>query len=386
MARPEKLTYANVSKRKTISPVVTVCQPHPLFCNVIDPQQMIAFDLLTGFLGSGKTTLLNAFLQREAGADTAVVVNEFGAIGLDQLVYREVSDQVYLLDSGCLCCTVTHSLRETLLEIKSLTARLGRPPLRRVVVETTGLADPLPVLHALLGDKALMQHYCLGQVIATVDAVQGSEQLDRHIESQRQVAVAEHLVITKTDLAEPEQLLALRRKLQSLNARAQVSESCRGQSTGDLFTQDPGDRRLQLLPPTGGYVALSQPGSPSVVKHASGVGSWSTFTDLQPTWAGISAWWNLLVHHFGPQLLRCKGLLRVQEREDKHAVVLIQGVGKVFHSPTLMSAWPDQDPRGRLVCIGLDLEPDWLQASLQALRITEPSSRPRNLAELTQCF
>ena len=123
---------------------------------------MIVFDLLTGFLGSGKTTLLNAFLRLEAGQDTAVIVNEFGAIGLDQLQYQELSEDVYLLDNGCLCCTVTHSLRETLLEIKDLTHRMGRPALRRVVIETTGLADPLPVMPALLGDKSLMQHYRLG--------------------------------------------------------------------------------------------------------------------------------------------------------------------------------------------------------------------------------
>ena len=128
---------------------------------------------------------------------------------------------------------------------------------------------------------------------------------------------------------------------------------------------------------------VGQAGASQVFAHASSISSWSTFLEVQPTWAGISAWWHLLVHRFGRQLLRCKGLLQVQ---DKQPFVLIQGVGQVFHSPTVLSAWPDSDPRGRLVCIGAELDPAWLQASLRALLITEPSSRPRTLQELDQCF
>jgi G3E family GTPase len=345
---------------------------------------MIVFDLLTGFLGSGKTTLLNAFLKTGAGADTAVIVNEFGAIGLDQLLYKELSEDVYLLDSGCLCCTVTHSLRETLLEIKNISNRLGRPPLQRVVIETTGLADPLPVLHALLGDKTLMPHFRLGQVITTVDAVQGAAQLAQHMESRRQASVAEHLVITKTDMATPAQLQAIKQQLRQINPRAQVTESVDGQAAASVFSTAVGDRSLQLLPTATPFIQ-SIAGPRSVLSHSSGsdIGSWSTFTDIRPTWVGIAAWWNLLVLQFGNQLLRCKGLLSVN---DARPFVLIQGVGKVFHSPTFLPTWPDADPRGRIVCIGANLDPVWLQASLRALTITEASARPRNLTELNDCF
>lgn len=344
---------------------------------------MIAFDLLTGFLGSGKTTLLNAFLRTEAGADTAVIVNEFGAIGLDQLLYKEISEDVYLLDSGCLCCTVTHSLRETLLEIKGLAQRLGRPALRRVVVETTGLADPLPVLHALLGDRILMQHYRLGQIITTVDAMQGSEQLAQHPESQRQAGVAEQLVITKADQAEPAQLLVLKHQLLQINPRAKLTMSNHGLAAAAVFTAHFSDRQLQLLPSESQPIFSALSGTPGVFGHVSTISSWSTFVDVQPCWAGIAAWWNLLTHQYGPHLLRCKGLLQINEPPS---FVLIQGVGKVFHTPTTLNAWPDADSRGRLVCIGTNLNPVWLQASLKALLITEPSSRPRNLAELNDCF
>ena len=337
---------------------------------------MIVFDLLTGFLGSGKTTLLNAFLQLEAGQDTAIIVNEFGAIGLDQLQYKELSEDVYLLDNGCLCCTVTHSLRETLLEIKDLTHRLGRPALRRVVIETTGLADPLPVMHALLGDRTLMQHFRLGQVITTVDAVQGLHQLKAHLESRKQASVAEHLVITKIDMVQPQALLELRQQLQGINPYAQITESVSGQAAASIFTSDLNSNTFKLLPQ-----ALTD--KPEVPLHSADIGSWSVFTDIQPTWVGIAAWWHLLTLKFGNQLLRCKGLLAVQ---DAKPFVLIQGVGKVFHSPTFLQTWPDADSRGRIVCIGQNLDAEWLQSSLKALTLTEASCRPRNLEELNECF
>jgi len=335
---------------------------------------MIVFDLLTGFLGSGKTTLLNAFLRLEAGQDTAVIVNEFGAIGLDQLQYQELSQDVYLLDNGCLCCTVTHSLRETLLEIKDLTQRMGRPSLQRVVIETTGLADPLPVMHALLGDKSLMQHFRLGQVIATIDAAQGLDQLNTHVESRKQASVAEHLVLTKTDMAQPLLLLELRTQLHKLNPYAQITESVSGSAAGAIFTTDLQSQAFKLLP---------QGLNESANSHSGDIGSWSVFTDIQPTWVGIAAWWHLLTLKFGNQLLRCKALLAVN---DAKPFVLIQGVGKVFHSPTFLKAWPDQDSRGRIVCIGQGLDPVWLQASLKALTLTEASLKPRNLEELNECF
>lgn len=338
---------------------------------------MIVFDLLTGFLGSGKTTLLNAFLRLQAGADTAVIVNEFGAIGLDQLLYQEFSEDVYLLENGCLCCTVTHSLRETLLEIKNVTERLGRPPLSRVVIETTGLADPLPVLHSLLGDKLLMQHFRLGQVITTVDAVQGAYQLTHHFESRRQVSVAEHLVITKKDMVDTSHLLVLREKLREINPTALITESIDGQAALSVFSTAMGKHDLQLLP------QATHAAHAETHNHKSDIGAWSVFVDISPTWVGISAWWNLVVQKFGNKLLRCKGLLSVT---DGRPYVLIQGVGKVFHSPTYLQDWPDTDPRGRIVCIGEGLDPDWLQASLRALTLTEASLRPRNLVELNECF
>ena len=352
---------------------------------------MIICDLLTGFLGSGKTTLLNSFLRTPAGADTAVIVNEFGAIGLDQLLYKEVSTDVYLLESGCLCCTVVHSLRETLLAIRDLTARMGRPQLRGMVIETTGLADPSPILHSLLGDRALAD-FKLGQVITTVDAVQGEAQLKKYAESFRQVSMADHIVITKTDLVDDPTLRALRLKMIEINAFAQVTESVAGSSAVEVFDYNSPSRGQQLLRrprddcvwrESGNSDSATFVNSAATFAHNNEIGSWSSFVDVRPVWAGVSAWWNLLVHQYRGRLLRCKGLLNMNEM---HPFVLIQGVGEVFHSPTILSQWPDADVRGRIVCIGLRLDPGWLQNSLQALSITEPSSQPLTLDELRDCL
>lgn len=339
---------------------------------------MITCDVLTGFLGSGKTTLLNAFLRTPEGAGTAVIVNEFGAIGLDQFLFKEVAENVFLLDSGCLCCTVTNSLAETLLEIKALSEKLEMSALRRVVIETTGLADPLPILHALLGDRMLKKYFSLGRVIVTVDALQGARQLREHRESLRQVAVAEHLVMTKTDQASAEDVSALRLMLMELNRNAEITESVAGQAAASIFAKHPTTAYVSRRLARGHFTQES-----SSPVHDSSVVSWSTYVDAEPTWVGISAWWNLLVHEYGDRLLRCKGLLRMGSAPP---FVFFQGVGKVFHSPQLLPTWPDTDPRSRLVCIGSGLDARWLDSSLRALQITEPSCRPLHLHDLDHCF
>ncbi len=337
---------------------------------------MIICDVLTGFLGSGKTTLLNALLRDERYASTAVIVNEFGEIGIDQLLYKEVAENVYLLDSGCLCCTLTNSLRETLLSIKQLAEQMNPPGLKRVVVETTGLADPLPILHVLLGDRVLTSDFRLGQVVVTVDAAQGLTQLAAYPEALRQVSVADHLVMTKTDLAEEEQVTALGEALQKLNPRAPLTRSVQGEEASSIFANDDATQESKRsyfapLPKRGGTT------------HDSAVSSWSSYIEARPTWSGVSAWWNLLIHRFGDGLLRCKGLLHM---DDARPYVLIQGVGKVFHTPQYLDHWPDNDPRSRIVCIGLRLDENWLRQSLDAFRIKDVSSLPQTLDELKYCF
>jgi G3E family GTPase len=177
-------------------------------------------------------------------------------------------------------------------------------------------------------------------------------------------------------MVQPQALLELRQQLQGINPYAQITESVSGQAAASIFTSDLSSNTFKLLPQ-----ALTD--KPEVPLHSADIGSWSVFTDIQPTWVGIAAWWHLLTLKFGNQLLRCKGLLAVQ---DAKPFVLIQGVGKVFHSPTFLQTWPDADSRGRIVCIGQNLDAAWLQSSLKALTLTEASCRPRNLEELNECF
>lgn len=358
----------------------------------------VACDLLTGFLGSGKTTLLNAFLREKGTGGVAVVVNEFGAIGLDQLVFQEVADNVLLLESGCLCCTISGSLRETLLQLEASVKHSGTDTLRHVVIETTGLANPLPVLNTLLGDPMLMQTFELGRVITTVDGVAGQAQLRLHPESVQQASLADVLVITKADLADEPSLRALRTQLEHLNPHAQIMVSDPGHTGVEALDLSMRESELSAARLTQTYVgrlARAQALGEAVEVHSHGhdhddhhhdghgIGSWSAFTTIQPTWAGVSAWWNLIVHQYGARLLRCKGLLRL---DDVRPFVLIQGVGTVFHSPVYLDRWPDDDPRSRLVCIGFELDPAWLSESLRALRIVEPAGQPLTLAEIEDCL
>jgi len=374
-------------------------------------------DLLTGFLGSGKTTLLNAWLRLPCSAGTAVLVNEIGDVGIDQLILSQVTDNVVLLESGCLCCTLGGSLRETLLDVCAA-ARAQDTPLTRIVVETTGLAEPQPILHALLGDKILTDAIRLNQVVVTVDGQQGIRQLTSQPEAVRQLAAAECVVVTKADLAPSCDVTALRRAIDCVNPRAAVFVSIEGSAAEQIFTSAAGDPQRQAVFMTADQsasVALrgefkrspdTQPKAPanhggeapdpqrSAVLHDchtphhdhasahfhSRVSTLGFHLDHPVTWPGISAWWHLVSNRYGDDLLRSKGLFQVQNAAQPY--VFMQTVGKVFHPPSAVSKWPDADGRSRLVCIGVDLDAAWMQESLTALRITEPGVLPMTLTDL----
>ena len=205
----------------------------------------IPIHLLTGFLGSGKTTLLNALLKSPAFANTAVIVNEFGEIGLDHFLIEQSQDNVVLLDAGCLCCTISESLHETLAELHAKRVRGEVPPFERVIVETTGLADPGPILNTLLGHRLVTAHYRLEAAIVTVDTQHVSALIDEQPEVARQIAVADRLVLTKTDLADDTE--AIRSRLRALNAWAPLVVSVSGTAALEAFA--PLDRyRLARIP------------------------------------------------------------------------------------------------------------------------------------------
>jgi G3E family GTPase len=312
--------------------------------------------LLSGFLGSGKTTLLNRVLKAPEFAMTAVVVNEFGEIGLDHLLVARGRDNVVLLEAGCLCCTIADSLHETLADLYAGRVRGDVPRFTRVIVETTGLADPAPLLNTLLGHRLVTDHYRLEQAVVTVDAQHAMTALDAHPEVAQQIAVADRLIITKRDLVGSESGLDAR--LVRLNPSAIVIDA--RDANAPLAAFAPGERHRVTR-------WTAQPaGGQGRSRHDAGIRAESYVLGKDVSWAGIAAWWRLASESFGGRLLRCKGIVRIR---DTGEVVFLQAVSQVFHSPERLSAWPDADHRSRLVCITRAVDPADLRATLVALEV-----------------
>jgi G3E family GTPase len=330
------------------------------------PAAPIPVTVLTGFLGSGKTTLLARLLRHPELADTAVIVNEFGEIGLDHLLVEKGEENVVLLDSGCLCCTVSNSLAETLADLDFRAARGDIPPFRRAVIETTGLADPAPIIQMLMTHSLVRARYALDGVVATVDGVLGAAQLAAHEEALGQAALADRIVVTKGDLAAPAALGALRRRLAVLNPGARVSEAVQGgidpAEIVDIGLFDIAHRSLavarwlrdEALPHR-----LDEPHPQHERIH-----SFAVYLDRPADWAGYAAWVGALRNLRGPDLLRIKGLLAI---EDAARPYVVQSVQHVFSPPLRLPGWPSPDRRSRLVFIVRDIEQASLEESLHLL-------------------
>jgi G3E family GTPase len=326
--------------------------------------------LLTGFLGSGKTTLLNAALREPALANTAVVVNELGAIGLDHLIVTRAADNVVLLDAGCLCCVNTGALHETLADLAGRRARAEVPPFERVIVETSGAADPAPLLNVLLGHPLVTASYALEATVCAADAQHFLAARREHAELDKQAAFAERIVLTKTDLAEPGALRAL---LAELNPDAEIFVSTPQAPATGVFA--PCVRRRR---PGAGIAALGP-----IRPHGrpSGIRAFAYRPPEPVTWAGWAAWSQHVSARFGARLLRVKGLLRMTETGE---IVLVQGVQGVFHRPERFSDWPDADRGNRLVCIARDLDPAEIEATLALLATAPGTPADSSLADLKE--
>jgi len=288
--------------------------------------------LLSGFLGSGKTTLLNLALRAPALANSAVVVNELGDIGLDQLVVAQASDNVVLLDAGCLCCANSGALHETLVDLVGRRARGELPPFERVIIETSGAADPAPLLHILLGHPLVTPDFRLAAVVCAVDAQHFLSTRKAHPEADKQAAMADRIVITKRDLADPAPVLDVVREV---NAECEILQNVESAFSGEARPQ----ARLGALGP---------------MRSHGLAGSLRAFA-FRPgavTWASWAAWSQLVAARFGARLLRVKGLLQMR---DTGEVVMVHGVQGVFHPPQRFRDWPDADRANRLVCVARDV-------------------------------
>ncbi len=332
-------------------------------------REQLPLTVLTGFLGSGKTSLLNRWLKSPLLADAAVLINEFGEIGLDHQLVEAVDGAPVLLANGCVCCSIRDDLKSAILKLDERRRTGEVPPYRRILIETTGLADPAPIVATLLNDPELRHHYRLGAVITTVDAVNGPTDVATREEARRQVALADHLVITKTDLVTPAVLAGLREQLLGVNPRAGIV--------------DVGEADAALLRAADVYDTAALPadvarwlaGAPHHAAHGHGTpyDSIGVTVDEAIDWTAFGLWLTMLLHVHGRRILRVKGLLNVAGSDTP---VVVNGVQHLVHPPFHLARWPDADRRSRLVFITEGLAPEALAASLAVFNRLGAALRP----------
>ena len=349
--------------------------------------ERIPVSVITGFLGSGKTTLLKHLLPQPAMADTAVVINEFGEVGLDHLLVENSSDDTVVLASGCLCCTIRGDLVDTLRSL-FLRRRKGTiPQFKRVVIETTGLADPAPVLHTLMQDPLVSECYRLDGVITTVDAVNGMDQLDKQMESVKQAAVADRVLLTKSDLAEGPKVDALVARLRKLNPAAPIRPIRDGQiDAAELLNAglyNPETKSLDVRrwlkaeaysDHNHGHGHGHDHGHDhdhdhpdqtphDVNRHDSRISAFALDWDQPLDWSVFVEWIEMLITGHGENLLRLKGILNVAGEESP---IAIHGVQHLFHPPIALPAWPDSDRHSRIVFITRDIARETIETSFRS--------------------
>jgi G3E family GTPase len=321
--------------------------------------------VLTGFLGAGKTTLLNRLLRRNELAGTAVLINEFGEIGLDHLLVEKLDEDTVLLNAGCLCCTVRGDLARAL---RGLEPRIAAGEVHRVMIETTGLADPAPILHTLMGEAV---RYRLDGVVTVVDAVNADAEMDEQPEAVRQVAVADRLVLTKTDLAAPAQVAALTARLRRLNPSAPLLTAVHGELDPaallncGLFDASGKITNVKDWLDAEAFAAAEHPHHHhDVNRHDARIQAFCLTWDKPLHWQGVGMCLEMLIATRGENLLRVKGILNLAGQDRP---VVINGVQHLFHEPTLLAAWPEgDDRRSRLVFITRDLDRDTVAEGLRA--------------------
>jgi G3E family GTPase len=305
----------------------------------------IPVSVVTGFLGAGKSSLLNKMLRAPELAGSLAIVNEWGEIGLDHLLIERVEGDVILLSSGCLCCSLRGDLLDTLGDLATRRDEGRIAPFDRIVIETSGLADPTPALHAIMSDQALASRYRLAGVVTLVDAVNGWATLQNFGESVRQVALADRLAIAKSDLLDradrAAKLKELTMSLRAINPGAPIVDIAAGEFTAhDLIALD----RLESAEVgSSGQIAESGP-------HTASVRAFSFRLDRPISAQDFSRFLALLRAALGPRLLRVKGMVALAEHPSQP--LIIHGVQHVFHPPRRLQAWPDEDRSTRIVIVG----------------------------------
>ena len=315
--------------------------------------------VVTGYLGSGKTTLIARLLLHPEMGETAVIVNELGEIGIDHHIVSQVDERTVLLSSGCLCCTLRGDLADELRDLVNRRDAGEVPAFRRVLVETTGLADPTPIVNTLLTEPMLRHQVRLDAVVATVDAMHGL----RGPESVKQAAIADVLVVTKGDLADG---TSVTEELERLNPAGEVVAAVRGEiAPSTLFNRPPHDPRTLAEPcddQSQGWQGHALEGGSHEAVHAGDVRAVTLILEEQVDWLGFGIWLTMLLQARGEDILRVKGFLDV----GGEGPLLLNAVQHVVHDPVHLPAWPDGDRRSRLVFIGRGFSGEELAGSLRA--------------------
>ena len=348
--------------------------------------------VLTGFLGSGKTTVLALLLKNPALEKTAIIVNEFGEVGLDHDLLERSDEDLILLANGCVCCTVRGDLVEAFHKLERQRTAGNNAAFERVIIETTGLADPAPILHTLMTDPFVTAHYRLEQVITTLDAVNAMATLDQHDEAIKQVAVADRLLLTKTDLAKPAELQILRQRITALNPAAPLVTVLNGEVAVENFfgpvvfdvsskTDTVQDwLRVEAYETDHAHHAdhhhehehehEHEHAAVDRNRHDDHISAYAVTREQPISWVGFSAWLEMISQMRGDDLLRVKGIVNVIEHPDRP--VVIHGVQHLFHPPVFLDQWPSDDHRTRLVFITRDIDREDIDATLQVFENRKP--------------
>lgn len=333
-----------------------------------DIKSLIPVYLLTGFLGSGKTTLLNQLVSHSESRDTAIIVNEIGEVGLDHLLIETAFDSAVLLQNGCICCSMRGDLVDTLLMLLNRRDHGDIPGFTRVVIETTGLADPAPIMQQLLAQSNLMEHFQFAEVVTTVDVVNGAQQLAAHKESCHQVAIADRIMKTKIDLATPEALLSLEKQIVSLNPQVPQHNIAHGVFDPKLLF----DTEVEHSGKRWDIEKLIE--STSLDSHAhthqDAIKTYCLHSSVPIFWWALKAWMESITSLRGNDLLRVKGIVNVVESDRP---VIVHGVYHVFHEPELLDKWPDGKRKTQIVLVTRNLILQDLKNALFALN--EEASR-----------
>ena len=323
--------------------------------------------VVSGFLGSGKTTLLRNLLADPRSGEVAVIVNEFGEVGIDHHLVRKTDARTTLLRNGCVCCSMRDDLADALRSLLSQRDRGAIPRFERVVIETTGLADPAPILQTVVADPVIRNHYRVERVVSTIDAPGGMANLETFGEALRQVTAADHIVVTKQDLTAPEAAAKLKARLRAINPTALVVDAAFGQiDFGALLATDRSAAgNLGNLGTLGTLLPLDYT-APTLMHSDSERLASRCLVFAEPlNWQMFGIWLTMLLHRHGDRVLRMKGLLNVGS--DK-GPLLLEGVQHVMHAPRHLRDWPDDDRRSRIVFIARDLDLDRVEDSLRVFQ------------------